>query len=75
MTDVNWTNKAISKAMLNKAFKVEAIPWGTKVISFRLVTLVASVKKLNSDLIVNVWKRTEMDQERDELEWRYEDTF
>ena len=55
--------------------EVEAIPWGTKVISFRLVTLVASVKKLNSDLIVNVWKRTEMDQERDELEWRYEDTF
>ena len=43
---------------------VEAIPWGTRAASSQLVTLVTYVKYLNSDLIINIWKKKHRNGER-----------
>ena len=48
---------------------VEAIPWHTRADSLQLVSLVTYVKYLNSDLIINIWRKTEMEKEREELDW------
>ena len=50
---------------------VEAVPWGTRAVLSQLVTLVTYVKYLNSDLIINIWKKkkTEMEKKREELGW------
>ena len=49
---------------------VEAIPWGTRAASSQLVTLVTYVKYLNSDLIINIWKKNiEMEREEKEIVW------
>ena len=46
---------------------VEAIP---KAVWFELITLAAYVEYLNSDLIINIWKKkTEMEKESEELGW------
>ena len=48
--------------------KVEAIPWDTRADSFQLATLVTYVTYLNSDLIINIWKKKEIEKEREELD-------
>ena len=48
---------------------VEVIPWHTRADSLQLVSLVTYVKYLNSDLIINIWRKKEMEKEREELDW------
>ena len=49
---------------------VEAFPWGTRTFSSQLITTVTDVKYLNFALIINIWKKkTEMEQEREEVGW------
>ena len=50
---------------------VEAIPWATRAVLSQLVTLVSYVKCLNSDLIINIWKKkkTEIEKETKEVGW------
>ena len=41
----------------------------TRADSLQLVSLVTYVKYLNSDLIINIWRKKEMEKEREELDW------
>ena len=41
----------------------------TRADSLQLVSLVTYVKYLNSDLIINIWRKKEMEKEREGLDW------
>ena len=46
---------------------VEAILYDTRAVSFQLVTLVTYVKYLNSDLIINIWKKKNRNGKRERI--------
>ena len=50
---------------------VEAILWDTRAVSSKLVALVTYIKDLNSDLIIDIWKKKKkkMEKQGEELGW------
>ena len=49
---------------------VKTIPWSTRAVSFQLVALVTYTNYLNSDLVIDIWKKeAEREKEREDLGW------
>ena len=44
---------------------VKTIPWSTRAVSFQLVALVTYTNYLNSDLVIDIWKKRSRNRERE----------